>query len=185
MTSAERNIIFEDYMNMVRYTVNHHRSMLKILRMDAEDLTQELAICLLKAIERYEPDRGAKPSTYYFKSLRYGVLNLWREQRRAVRVANLQAVSLTRSVGHGAGRAGGNCGGYRGDSETSEMDIAFTVDYDDALMVGEFLETLSQYERALISRKMHGYEPDDRRHGRFMKIIKRKAARFCAAGGLA
>jgi len=39
--------------------------------------------------------------------------------------------------------------------------------------------------RATLAQKMNGYEPDDKRHGRFMKIIKRKAMRFCAAGGLA
>jgi len=144
--------------------------MLKTLRMDAEDLTQELSICLLKAIERHEPDRGAKASTYYFKMLRYGMLNLWREQRRAVRLANLQAMSLTHANEYG---------------EEIELDVPFVVDYDDALMVEEFLKTLSECERITIIQRMHGHEPNDRRHNRFMKIIKRKAMRFCAAGGLA
>ena len=183
MTPEERNAIFEDYMNMVRYTANHHRSMLKILRMEADDLTQELSICLLRAIERYEPDRGAKPSTYYFKSLRYGVLKLWREQMRMVRVANLQAMSLTYTNGTNGTNEYGN--GEASSSRGSEMDIAFTVDYDDALMVEEFLQFLSECERNIITRKMHGHEPNDQRHSRFMKVIRRKAVRFCAAGGLA
>ena len=144
--------------------------MMKILRMDGEDLAQELAIYLLKAIERYDADRGAKQSTYYFKSLRYGVLQLWREQTRKIRLVNLQAVSLTRSDEYG---------------EESTLDVPFTVDYDDSLMVQEFLQTLSECERNTLARKMHGHEPDDKRQNRFMKIIKRKAMRFCAAGGLA
>ena len=80
MTIEQRNMIFEEYMNIIRYTVNRHNSMLKVLRMDGEDLAQELAIYLLKAIERYKDDRGVKPSAYYFKALRYWVLKLWREQ---------------------------------------------------------------------------------------------------------
>ena len=157
-------------MRIIRFTVNRHQSMLKILRMEGEDLAQELAICLLKAIERYDDTRGAKQSTYYFKSLRYGVLKLWREQTRKIRIANIQAMSLTHTDEYG---------------EESDLDVPFTVDYDDALMVEEFLQTLSVCERTTLARKMHGHEPDDRRHNRFMKIIKRKAMRFCAAGGLA
>ena len=170
MTTEQRNTIFKDYMQIIRYTVNRHHSMLKILRMDSEDLAQELAICLLKAIEKYDDTRGAKPSTYYFKSLRYGILQLWREQMRMIRLANIQSISLNQSSEHG---------------EDSELDVTFTVDYDDALMVKEFLQTLSECERDTLARKIQGYEPDDRRHGRFMKIIKRKAMRFCVAGGLA
>jgi DNA-directed RNA polymerase specialized sigma24 family protein len=170
MNIEQRNTIFADYMNIIRYTVNRHRSMMKVLRMDGDDLAQELAIYLLKAIERYDADRGAKQSTYYFNSLRYGVLQLWREQTRKIRLANLQAVSLTRSDEYG---------------EESTLDVPFTVDYDDSLMVQEFLQTLSACERDTLARKMHGHEPDDKRLNRFMKIIKRKAMRFCAAGGLA
>ena len=170
MTIEQRNTIFEEYMSIIRYTVNRHYSMMKVLRMDGEDLAQELAICLLKAIERYQDDRGAKPSTYYFKALRYGVLKLWQEQRRKIRLANIQAMSLTHINEYG---------------EETELDVSFTVDYDDALMVEEFLKTLSECERNTITLKMHGHDPDDRRYSRFMKIIKRKAMRFCAAGGLA
>jgi len=169
MTAEQHNVIFEEYMNIIHFTVNRHYSMIRVLRMDSEDLAQELAICLLKAIERYEADRGAKPSTYYFKALRYGVLNLWREQMRKIRLANLQAMSLTHTDEYG---------------KESDLDVSFVVDYDDALMVEEFLQTLSACERTTITLRMQGHEPNDRRHGRFMKIIKRKAMRFCAAGGL-
>jgi DNA-directed RNA polymerase specialized sigma24 family protein len=170
MTNTQRNTIFEEYMNIIRFTVNRHRSMLKVLRMESEDLAQELAICLLKAIERYDAGRGAKPSTYYFKALRYGVLKIWGEQTRKIRRANLFASPLTQANENG---------------EESTLDVPFTVDYDDALMVEEFLKTLSERERETISRRVQGLESNDRRNNRFMKIIKRKAMRFCAAGGIA
>ena len=89
---------------------------------------------------------------------------------RKIRLANLQASSLTCSDEYG---------------EESTLDVPFTVDYDDALMVEEFMQTLSACERNTLARKIHGHEADDQRHNRFMKIIKRKAMRFCAAGGLA
>ncbi|MCL2225089.1 MAG: hypothetical protein FWB96_09015 [Defluviitaleaceae bacterium] len=168
--NTERKPLATYNLKIIRFTVNRHHSMLQVLRMDGDDLAQELAICLLKAIERYDDSRGAKPSTYYFKALRYGVLQLWREQMRKIRVANLQAFSLTRSDEYG---------------EESTLDVPFVVNYDDDLMVQEFLQTLSEYERTTLARKMQGHEPSDRRQSRFMKIIKRKAMRFCAAGGLA
>ncbi|MCL2168403.1 MAG: hypothetical protein FWB74_00085, partial [Defluviitaleaceae bacterium] len=102
--------------------------------------------------------------------LRYGMLNLWREQMRKIRIANLQAISLSHTNEYG---------------EETEMDVPFVVNYDDALMVEEFMKTLSECERITITQRINGHEPNDRRHNRFMKIIKRKAMRFCAAGGLA
>ena len=170
MTIEQRNSIFEEYRNLIHFTVRRHKSLREALRMDADDLAQELSISLLKAIEQYDPSRGAKPSTYYFKKLRYAVLNLWREQVREKRLANLYAASLTNPCG---------------DGEVSETDIPDEVDYDTPLLVEEFMKTLSVRERSVLERKLDGYEPGDIRHRRFMGIIRRKAQRFCAAGGVA
>jgi len=144
--------------------------MLAAMRMEAEDLKQELSICLLLAIERYDPTRGAKASTYFFTQLRYGVLKIWQAQVRKVRLANMHAVPLV-------------C--KNDDGEETTQDVPYEVDYDTSLLVEEFMETLSWREREVLSRKMDGYGPDDIRTKRFMGIIKKKARRFCAAGGLA
>ena len=170
MIIEQRNNTFEEYRKLVYYTVNRHRSLREALRMDADDFIQELSISLLKAIENYDPTRGAKPSTYYFKMLRYAVLDIWREQRRDKRLADLYAAPLVCS---------------NEDGEESALDVPYEVDYDTALLVEEFMRTLSERERYVLSRKMNGHEPGDIRQRRFMGIIKKKARRFCAAGVLA
>ena len=170
VTIEQRNQTFEEYQRIIGWSVNRHRSMLAVMKMEAEDLMQELSICLLLAIERYDPTRGAKASTYYFTQLRYGVLKIWQTQIRKIRLANMLATPLV-------------C--KNDDGEETTQDVPYEVDYDTSLLVEEFMETLSWREREVLSRKMDGYEPDDIRTKRFMGIIKKKARRFCAAGGLA
>jgi RNA polymerase sigma factor (sigma-70 family) len=169
MTLEQRNQTFEEYRKIIYFIVNRHKSLLESMRMDAEDLRQELAISLMKAIENYDPARGAKPSTYYFKMLRYAVLNLWREQRRPKRFANICAEPLVYSDK---------------DGEEITLEPPFEVDYDTDLLVQEFYNMLSVREWNVLERKINGGEPNDIRDIRFMKIIKQKARRFCAAGGI-
>ena len=170
MTREQRNSIFKEYQNIIYFTVRRHKGLQEVLRMDADDLAQELSISLLKAIEQYNPSRGAKPSTYYIKKLRYAALNLWREQTREKRLVNISTVSLTCSDENG---------------EAAELDISVEVDYDSPLLVEEFMNTLSIRERSVLERKINGYEPGDIRHRRYMGVIRKKAQRFCAIGGAA
>jgi len=168
MTITQRNSVFEQYQNLIGYTVRQHMSLLKVLRMDMDDLRQELAICLLKAIEKYQPNRGAKESTFYFKMLRYGVLNLWRTQIRKVRLANLHTVPLTYSTD---------------DGEEFTIELPFHVDYDAEIRVREFLKTLAPRERDALMRMVRGDDPEDKRHKRFMYNVKRKALQYNLSGG--
>jgi RNA polymerase sigma factor (sigma-70 family) len=169
MTKEQRNTTFEEYQGIIGSTVYRHRSFLKTLQMDAEDLRQELALVLLKAIEKYDPEQGAKASTYYFKMLRYGVLNLWRQQLREKRRANITTVPLTSTY----------------DGEEVTLDLPFEVDYGMHMRIQEFLATLSARERNALVRTVSGDKPDDKRHQRFMGIVKRKALRYRLAGGIA
>ena len=169
MTREQRNATFEQYEGIIGWTVNRHWSFLKTLRMDADDLRQELALCLLKAIERYEPNRGAKESTFYFKTLRYGVLNLWRKQLREKRLADLYASPLVYS---------------NKDGEEVIMALPFEVDFDMEVRINEFMRTLSPEERRALLRVVPGVGTEDKRHQRFMNIVRRKAMRYRLAGGV-
>ena len=167
MSLQERNAVFEQYMGIIGWTVHRNSSLQYAMRIESEDLKQELAIVLLRAIESYDPSRGAKPSTYYFKQLRYGLLSLWRNSLRSNRKANLNTASFA----------------YQdSDGEDFEIEIPYKDD-DTKMFVDEFIESLSLRERDIISRKMSGYELTDIREFKFMKIIKRKAQRFALQGG--
>jgi len=169
MTKQERNAIFEENQYIINITVHRHWSLLKTLRMEPDDLKQELSICLLRAIEKYDPSRGAKPSTFYFTSLKYGVLNLWREQVRKCRLANLTAAPLIYT---------------NEDGEVFDLELPFEVDYDMNMRINELLRVLSPQEQRALARTVRGDDPEDKRHKRFMSIVRRKALRYnIAAGG--
>ena len=167
MTLTQRNETFLEYQRLIGITVYHHRSLMEAMKMDADDMKQELAVCLLKAIENYDPTRGTKQSTFYFKMLRYGVLKLWREQLRQKRLANISASPLV-SVAE--------------DGETVELDLPIGVDYDMNVRIGEFMRTLSVKEQGALARTVGGFESADKRHKRFMDNVRRKALRYRLTG---
>jgi DNA-directed RNA polymerase specialized sigma24 family protein len=145
--------------------------MLKTLKMDADDLYQELSICLLKAIETFDPTRGAKEANYYFKMLRYGVLNLWNAQMRQIHLANVVATPLTTINKNG---------------EVVAIDMPVVIDFDANVQIGEFMHTLSLGEQNALARTVSGEGAEDKRHQRFMFNVKRKALRYhLGAGGAA
>jgi hypothetical protein len=72
---------------------------------------------------------------------------------------------------------------YDNDGEEIALDLPFEVDYDMELRINEFMGTLSIDEREALARVVNGEEPDDRRHKRFMNIVKRKALRYRMSGG--
>ena len=168
MTIEERNNIFDEYKNLIYYTFHRNRNLMERMRMEADDFKQELSICLLKAIESYDPARWAKPLTYYITKLKYGIHDLWRTQLRLKRLANMYADSMTRSNDEG---------------EESTLELPFEVDYDTDLRVKEFLKTLSERERKALARKINGNVPSDKRQQKFMEIVRQKALRFKIAGG--
>ena len=168
MDILERNRFFEQYQGTIGWTINRHRSLMESMRMEESDLRQELCIHLLGAIESYDPARGAKPLTYFIKKLRYGVLSLWREQLREKRCANLYAESLTRTYD---------------DGDVVMLELPFEVDYDMGVRIDEFMQTLSAAEKAALARVVNGEDPEDKRHKRFMAIVRRKAMRYRLTGG--
>ena len=144
MTHTERNKTFEEYQKLINFTVYQHKSLMYAMRMEADDLKQELAIYLLRAIERYDHTQGAKPSTYFSKILRYGVLDLWKEHIRLKRLANLHAVPLTYVNEEG---------------EEVSLEVPYEEDYDTDLLVRDFFRTLSKHERVTLERKLDGQDP--------------------------
>ena len=63
------------------------------------------------------------------------------------------------------------------------MEIPYEEDYETDLFIQDFFKTLSRYERVVLERKLEGEEPGDKRHQRYMDIIRRKALRFHMTGG--
>jgi DNA-directed RNA polymerase specialized sigma24 family protein len=169
MTTEERNREFAEHEALIGHTVRRNRPLLARLRMDADDMAQELAVVLLKAIGTYNPDRGCKPKTYYSKILQYGVLKINRAAHRGRRLANLTAGPLV---------------AVNADGVETEIDVPVWVDFDSGPIVGEFLGKLSERERGVVATGLAGGRLTDARRKKWMGLVKRKAARAIATGGL-
>jgi DNA-directed RNA polymerase specialized sigma24 family protein len=157
-----------EYEYLLRLTVRRNYGLLARLRMDADDMAQELAEILLKAIEDYDPAKGTKPGTYYRAMLQYGVLNLNRYYKRSCRIAGLTAKPLTF---------------INEDGEEAEIDIPYNEDFDGGLFLGEFLGSLSERERGAIDIRMNGGVLAHKHQKAWLGIIRKKLTRFCAMGG--
>ena len=163
LTLEQRNAALLEHMGLVHYTVRRNIGLLNRLRLEYEDMVQELTICLLQAIESYDPSRGMKSANYYLKMLQYGVLALNREQSRLCRVAALTARPLIF---------------VNDDGEETEMDIPYYEDFDTELNVEAFLSSLSEREKNVIALRLEGKALADKRQQALLALIKKKAARY-------
>jgi RNA polymerase sigma factor (sigma-70 family) len=67
---AERNVFLEAHLGLVRHVVNRHGWSAGVSR---EDLIQEGQLALCRAVERFDPDRGARFSSYAVPVIRHAI----------------------------------------------------------------------------------------------------------------
>jgi RNA polymerase sigma factor (sigma-70 family) len=79
---AARAALVEEHMGLVRAIASRYRD----LGLSAEDLVQEGAIGLLRAIDDYDPDRGTAFSTYAFWRVRAAITHAVTARANLVRI---------------------------------------------------------------------------------------------------
>jgi len=77
-----RNALFEAKKNLIDRTVKKHRSLIRGAHLDEDDVRQELAIRLLKALEDYDPERCSNIDAYIALMLRYRLMHLRNNSKR-------------------------------------------------------------------------------------------------------
>lgn len=70
--------LFEKHKNLIQKTIWRNRPLLSALHLEDEDVAQQLAIALLLAIRRFDPDRSESLTAYLRYSLQYEILNIKR-----------------------------------------------------------------------------------------------------------
>jgi RNA polymerase sigma factor (sigma-70 family) len=104
---AERNAFLEAHIGLVRHVVNRHGWSAGVSR---EDLIQEGQLALCRAVERFDPDRGARFSSYAVPVIRHAMAQYVRRMGSAPGTPGLArstivGVSPAQSVPtNGAGR---------------------------------------------------------------------------------
>ena len=58
ITTQERNALVESHLGCIWWTINKNRRLISAVGLDDEDVFQQLAIRMIRAVENYDPDKG-------------------------------------------------------------------------------------------------------------------------------
>lgn len=75
ITTQERNDLVEAHLGCIWWTINRNRTLIRTTGLEDEDVFQQLAVRMIRAIENYDPDKGKDLEQHIFAQLQYEVLN--------------------------------------------------------------------------------------------------------------
>lgn len=81
MDFTERNEIFMDNVGMIRRVMRRNWPLICAMRLDWDDVYQELAMAALSAIETFDPMRSECIQAHIWMKLQYAVLTIKRQYR--------------------------------------------------------------------------------------------------------
>ena len=81
MDFIERNEIFMDNEGMIRRVMRRNWALICAMRLDWDDVYQELAMAALSAIETFDPTRSECIQAHIWMKLQYAVLTIKRQHR--------------------------------------------------------------------------------------------------------
>lgn len=75
ITTQERNALVESHLGCIWWTINKNRRLISAVGLDDEDVFQQLAIRMIRAVENYDPDKGKDLEQHIFAQLQkvYGI----------------------------------------------------------------------------------------------------------------
>jgi len=76
-----RNEIVINYEYLIKMVINRNITLIKALRLDTEDVYQELMISMLNAIEKYDSTRSDSIPAYLYAKLQYSILDMRRRHK--------------------------------------------------------------------------------------------------------
>lgn len=75
ITTQERNNLVETHLGAIWWTINKNRRLISAAGLDDEDVFQQLAVRMIRAVENYDPDKGKNLEQHIFAQLQYEVLS--------------------------------------------------------------------------------------------------------------
>jgi len=81
MNQITRNNIFMENENLIKRTMRRNRLLLRALRLEEDDVYQELALAALRAIESFDPLRCDNIRIHIWAQLQYAVLDIKRRHK--------------------------------------------------------------------------------------------------------
>lgn len=71
---AQRNAIVEEHLWCIKTVIRQNRPLMEAAKLDYDDVYQQLAIRLIKAVAGFDPDKGALKQ-HIFAQLKFELLN--------------------------------------------------------------------------------------------------------------
>ncbi|MPM37196.1 hypothetical protein SDC9_83803 [bioreactor metagenome] len=81
MDTITRNDLFFDYTDLIKHIMRRNRLLLYALRLEQEDVYQELAMAALTAIDTFDPSRSDNLEAHVWMKLQYKVLTMKRQYK--------------------------------------------------------------------------------------------------------
>lgn len=81
ITIQQRNDIVEEYLWCIDAVIRQNRLLLELAHLDRDDVYQDLAMRLIRAVAGYDPSKGLLKQ-HIFSQLRYELLNCKSSRRR-------------------------------------------------------------------------------------------------------
>ena len=166
MTTEQRNELFVKHQNLISMTVRRNRRLIAALRLESDDVAQDLSIKMLWAIEKYNPERSNSIEAYITVQLQYAILDMKRRHKP-----------------HGMTVVGQDIRPeYVNIDERNAYGTVFEIpSYDDTSVVelAEVLTGISSDERDALKRKLAGYFTRKKQQTDALARVKEKFALYC------
>lgn len=75
ITTQERNALVESHLGCIWWTINKNRRLIAAADLEDDDVFQQLAVRMIRAIQNYDPDKGKDLEQHIFAQLQYEILN--------------------------------------------------------------------------------------------------------------
>lgn len=79
-TISQRNAIVENHLWCIKAVMKQNRALIRAAKLDADDVYQELALRLIRAVMSYDPEKG-NLEQHIFAQLHFELLNCKRPYR--------------------------------------------------------------------------------------------------------
>lgn len=165
-----RNGYMVDHDHLIHAAIRRNRTLLKALRLETEDVYQDLAMAMLKAIDGFDPSRSSSLDAHINAKLHYAILDIKRKHKPGGVIGREGKYVTITSVEcfHDGDRA----------LELPVYDAFDDVDISDALAA------LTAPERETLRNSMDGEKPGTRDQRDLLESAKAKIMSFYRNGEL-
>ena len=143
MDTITRNEIMANHEYIVKIAINRNIALIKALRLEPEDVYQNLMISMLNAIEEYDPKRSDSIAAHIYAKIQFAILDMKRRHKPCgITKTGNKRISFV-SIEY-----------YCGDGDSYDIPVEDDIGSID---LSDILEVLSVSERDALDMRMNGY----------------------------